>query len=169
MANNDPNIQVTLLNLSLPSETQEMILLLEGFSLDMKGAGEPLSQYTKKHLAEELRKRDGCRVFIARVDGKPAGLSICFQGFSTFACRPIMNIHDFLVATKFRGRGISKLLLAEIQSVAVRDGCCKLTLEVLENNEIAKHVYKQFGFAPCELDPNLGRALFYEKSLADEM
>lgn len=164
---NNESPQVTLLDLSSPSEAQEMLLLLEGFAEDMKGAGEPLSEYTKSHLAEELRTRAGCRVFIARVDGKPAGLSICFQGFSTFACRPVLNIHDFLVASEFRGRGISKLLLAEIQRVATIDGCCKLTLEVLENNDIAKHVYKQFGFAPYELDPTLGRALFYEKPLSD--
>lgn len=167
MPKNESTVLVTLLDLASPSEAQEMLLLLDGFAQDMKGAGEPLSQYTKLHLAEELKGRAGCRVFIARVDGKPAGLSICFQGFSTFACRPVLNIHDFLVASEFRGRGISKLLLAEIQRVAVGDGCCKLTLEVLENNDIAKHVYKQFGFAPYELDPALGRALFYEKPLSD--
>lgn len=43
--------------------------------------------------------------------------------------------------------------------------CCKLTLEVLEGNKLAQQVYRRFGFQGYELDPKMGRALFYEKKL----
>ena len=44
-------------------------------------------------------------------------------------------------------------------------GCCKLTLEVLDNNFIAKALYKKFGFSDYQLDPEYGNALFWEKKL----
>lgn len=160
-----PSVVVEIADLSSRTEAAAMISLLDAYARDIKGAGEPLSNYTRDHLAEELQKRVGCCVFIARVNGTPAGLSICFESFSTFACRPVLNIHDFLVAPEFRGQGISKLILAVIQSEAVSRGCCKLTLEVLEHNTIAVNLYKKFGFQAYELDPQLGRALFYEKPI----
>jgi hypothetical protein len=40
-----------------------------------------------------------------------------------------------------------------------------VTLEVLEGNQIAKNAYIKFGFAGYELDPKMGKALFWEKPL----
>ena len=60
------------------------------------------------------------------------------------------------------------LMLEAIESVAVERKCCKLTLEVLEGNHIAQHVYKKFGFAAYELDPKMGQAMFFEKKLNGE-
>lgn len=159
------NVDVHIADLSSATEASEMLQLLDEYAQDIKGGGEPLSDFARDNLANELHRRDGCCVFIARVDGVAAGLSICFESFSTFACRPILNIHDFLVSPQFRGQGISKVILAAIQVEATRRGCCKLTLEVLEHNTIAVSLYKKFGFQAYELDPSLGRALFFEKPL----
>ena len=41
-----------------------------------------------------------------------------------------------------------------------------MTLEVLEGNEIAQHAYRSFGFAGYELDPRMGKAMFWQKKLA---
>jgi len=99
------------------------------------------------------------------VDGKPAGLVNCFEGFSTFSCKKLLNIHDIAVLEEFRGLGLSQLLLAEVEAVARHRGCGKLTLEVLEGNEPAKAAYKKFGFDAYQLDPALGQALFWQKPL----
>ena len=102
---------------------------------------------------------------LAFVDGEPAGLAICFEGFSTFQCRPLLNIHDLIVSTNHRGKGLSKLLLKKTEEIARRLGCCKLTLEVLEENSIARNAYRSFGFHGYELDPAMGNALFLEMKL----
>jgi ribosomal protein S18 acetylase RimI-like enzyme len=52
-----------------------------------------------------------------------------------------------------------------VEEIAVELGCCKLTLEVLEGNHIAQAAYKSFGFNGYELNPQTGRALFWEKKL----
>lgn len=142
-----------------------VVTLLNEYATDIMGGGEELSDHTRTHLIDELQKRATSRVVLAFVEGAPAGLAICFEGFSTFQCAPILNIHDLTVAPSFRGRGISKLLLAEIEAIARETGCTKLTLEVLEGNTLARGLYQQVGFAAYELDPKMGQALFYEKKL----
>ena len=36
---------------------------------------------------------------------KPVGLATTFEGFSTFAAKPLINIHDIAVLPDYRGRG----------------------------------------------------------------
>jgi len=57
------------------------------------------------------------------------------------------------------------LLFAEIEKTARARGCCKITLEVLEGNGIAKNAYKKQGYSDYQLDPKFGSALFWTKSL----
>ncbi|MEM8866960.1 MAG: GNAT family N-acetyltransferase [Verrucomicrobiota bacterium] len=151
--------------LSNPVHAEAIMYLLNAYATDIMGGGQELSVYTKTHLIEALRARSNCHVILAYVGGKAAGISINFEAFSTFACRPIMNIHDFAVAPEFRGQGVARALLEKVEEVAKELGCDKLTLEVLEGNRRAQSVYKQFGFAGYELDPAMGRAMFYEKKL----
>ena len=96
---------------------------------------------------------------------EPAGLINCFEAFSTFQCKTIVNVHDIVVVEEFRGQGISHLLLLEVESMAVKKNCCKITLEVLEGNTPAKNSYSKFGFKDYELDPTFGKAMFWEKKL----
>ncbi len=45
-------------------------------------------------------------------------------------------------------------------------GCCKITLEVFEGNSIAQNSYQKFGFEGFELNPKMGKALFWQKNIA---
>ncbi|HDK37432.1 MAG TPA: GNAT family N-acetyltransferase, partial [Thiolapillus brandeum] len=74
-------------------------------------------------------------------------------------------IHDVMVIKSHRGQGISSRMLEKVEETARQRGCCKLTLEVLEANNIARNAYQKFGFSAYELDPETGQALFWEKSL----
>jgi ribosomal protein S18 acetylase RimI-like enzyme len=116
----------------------------------------------------ELAKRQTARVILAFVDDLPAGLVICLEGFSTFACQPLLNIHDAIVSLPYRGRGLSKLMLKAAEKIAIELGCCKLTLEVLEHNYLAQTAYRSFGFNGYELNPEMGKALFWEKKLVNQ-
>jgi len=44
-------------------------------------------------------------------------------------------------------------------------GCCKLTLEVLEGNTVARAAYQACGYSGYELNPEIGKALFWQKKL----
>ncbi len=135
------------------------------YACDEMGGGEALPDCVQKNLVAELNKRDAAHAVLANVNGVAAGLVICFEGFSTFSCRPLLNIHDVIVSTQFRGKGLSKMLLLKAEEIAIRLGCCKLTLEVLEGNTAAQRAYEAAGFSGYELDPRMGKALFWEKKL----
>lgn len=143
----------------------EIPMLLDAYASDPMGGGTPLSPDVKHNLVSELSKRPYAFTVIAYVNGEPAGLANCFEAFSTFACKPLVNIHDIAVIAKFRGLGISQMLLEKVEEIAQSKGCCKLTLEVLGNNAVAQGAYKKFGFCAYELDPAAGSAQFWEKKL----
>ena len=160
-------IDIVKADLSLPAHAEATIQLMDAYALDPMGGGQGLSNYVKANLLAELAKRKSAHVILAFVDAKPAGLIICLEGFSTFACKPLLNIHDAMVALPYRGKGLSKLLLQKAEAIALDLGCCKLTLEVLEGNHIAQAAYTSFGFSGYELNPQMGKALFWEKKLED--
>jgi GNAT superfamily N-acetyltransferase len=108
----------------------------------------------------------GALSLIAYVDEQPAGLANCFVGFSTFAARPLVNIHDLFVDARFRGTGIGRALFGRIESEATALGACKVTLEVLSGNGPAKSLYASLGYGDYALDPAQGTALFWQKRLA---
>jgi len=150
------------------AHAEALLFILNEYAADIMGGGEKLSDHTRTHLIDELKKRDTSLIALVFVDEQPAGLAICFEGFSTFHCAPLLNIHDFTIAPTFRGRGLSKLLLRKIEELAAERGCTKLTLEVLEGNTIARKLYENSGFERYGLDPKMGKALFYEKKLSAE-
>ncbi len=159
-------IEIIKADLSKQYHTEALIQLMSEYALDAMGGGQDLSELAKNNLVAELSKRSSVHVIIAFVDRIPAGLAICFEGFSTFACKPLLNIHDLIVSSHYRGQGLSKLILQRVEAIACDLGCCKITLEVLEGNHAAKAAYKSFGFSGYELNPQMGHALFWEKKLS---
>ncbi len=148
-----------------PRHQQDLPALLNDYACDPMGGGEALSEEVQHSLVAKLAELPHAFSVIAYVDDKPAGLANCFEGFSTFAAKPLINIHDLAVKSEFRGLGISQRLLSAIEEIGREKGCCKITLEVLSNNEVAKSAYQKFGFAGYELDPNAGGAVFWQKKL----
>jgi|TARA_B110000902_G_scaffold47832_1_gene54381 GNAT superfamily N-acetyltransferase len=148
-----------------PQHATDISFLLNSYAQDPMGGGQALPQYVQDNLAAELDKVPNAFTVLCYVDGKPAGLTNCLQGFSTFKCKPLINIHDVIVAGGFRGKQVSQHMLQTVEEVARQRGCCKITLEVLEGNTVAKNAYLKFGFAGYALDPNMGNAMFWEKGL----
>lgn len=137
--------------------------LLEHYARDPMGGGDGLSAYASTHLVEQLRQVPAFHGAIAWQGETAVGLINCFTGFSTFAAKPLLNIHDIVVRAGQRGQGIGQALIAWAEARARELGCCKLTLEVLSNNQRALGCYAAAGFAPYVLDPAAGQALFLQK------
>ena len=148
-----------------PQQAQDLIGLLEHYATGASGGRKSLGEYVKSNLIDELMKIPSAFSVICYDEEKPAGLINAFWGFSTFKCRPLVNIHDLIVHSDFRRRGISQLLLQKVEEIALEKNAAKLTLEVLDKNYSAINAYHKFGFAGYELDPSFGKAIFLEKSL----
>lgn len=156
-------------DLSRADHAQALVRLLNEYAQDPMGGGQALPPFVQANLAAELRKRPTAHVLFA-LDGpaddeQAVGMLICIEGFSTFACQPLLNVHDIIVSASHRQRGIGGQLLAQAEALATKLGCCKLTLEVLSGNLGAQKAYRAAGFAPYELDPQMGSAQFWQKKL----
>jgi ribosomal protein S18 acetylase RimI-like enzyme len=125
-----------------------IVELLDMYSRDGFGAGQPLSAEARANLIPGLIKHGGARVFLAYEGDRPAGVAICLVGFSTFRGKPLVNIHDIAVVPEFRGQGIGRKLLEAVEQDARDLGCGKVTLEVKADNEVAQQVYRRVGFGP---------------------
>lgn len=105
--------------------------LLDAYANDFFGGNEPLSDYSRANLVGELKKLSTAHVFLAKDVGKSdkyVGLAISFEGFSTFACKPLINIHDFYVRPEFRRQGISSMLIFTIGNRLFLSVVCQSSL-----------------------------------------
>lgn len=157
------NIEVIKVNYNDKRQAEDLISLLNSYAKDPMGGGESLSKFVVDNLVKELSMLPHAFSVLCYVDKQPAGLINCFEAFSTFSCKPLVNIHDVIVLEKYRGNNLSQKMLALVEDIAKTKGCCKLTLEVLNKNEAAKSSYEKFGFTHYELNPKMGSAKFWQK------
>ncbi|SFC35753.1 Acetyltransferase (GNAT) family protein [Polaromonas sp. OV174] len=149
-----------------PAHARALVQLLDAYAQDPSGGGEPLSEFAKANLVAELAKRPQAFSVLAFDGDLPVGLINCIEGFSTFACKPLINIHDVAVLVSHRGQRVGEKMLALVDQIARERGACKLTLEVLQGNASAIRLYERVGFAGYQLDPAMGSAQFFQKWLA---
>lgn len=146
-----------------PAHAHAIVALLDEYASGASGGGEPLSMQVKDDLIPVLQ-RSGCALTLLAFAGdSPVGLLNAFETVSTFRAKPLLNIHDLVVTASWRRRGVAKALMTELENIARERGCCKLTLEVLENNLNAQALYRELGFDGYQLQTAFGRALFWQK------
>lgn len=160
-----PELAIARADYADPADGAAIVALLDAYARDPMGGGSPLAEDVRERLVSALAEQPGAFSMIAHVAGNPAGLANCFTGFSTFAARPLVNIHDIAVLPQYRGKGVGRALLDAVAAEAQARGACKLTLEVLAGNAPAIAAYRQAGFAQYGLDPAMGTAQFWERKL----
>jgi len=154
-----------------PDHADALVRLLDAYARDPMGGGKPLSEFALANLIPALAARPqafSVLAFGCASDGSnetPVGLVNCIEGFSTFACQPLVNIHDVAVLPDFRGQRVAEKMLVLVDEIARERGACKLTLEVLQGNAGALKLYRRVGFANYQLDPAAGQAQFLQKWL----
>src|SRR6266568_445470 len=139
------------------SEHQEAVLAM--------GDAKPLDPDVCARLVPALRKHATTLIFLAFADERPVGAAVCFIGFSTFAAKPLVNIHDCIVLPEYRGKSVGRRLLEAVEAKARELGCCKLTLEVMDKNYQAVRMYQAAGFERYALQEEAGVAIFMSKPL----
>lgn len=160
------NLNIVRADYSDSKHAVDIVTLMDDYACDPMGGGEPLSSYSRKYLVAGLAKTTGAVTFLAYKNHQPVGIATAIPGFSTFAAKPLLNIHDLAVIESCRGSGVSQLLLAGIERLALERDCCKVTLEVLEGNLVARQAYEKFGFSAYILKSSMGNAMFLQKIIS---
>jgi GNAT superfamily N-acetyltransferase len=156
-----------------PKDRAALTALLNHYAQDPMGGGTPIVPEALARLCDDLAKRPFAFSIIAwavssESDGqgeRAVGLVNCMEGYSTFKAAPLINIHDLIVHSDWRGRGVAQQLMQAVEQEARARAACKITLEVLTGNHTAMKSYERFGFAPYALDPSAGTATFMQKWL----
>ncbi|MFA0811593.1 GNAT family N-acetyltransferase [Microbulbifer epialgicus] len=145
----------------------DFLALMDEYARHPFGGGEPLPDKCQTELLSKLAEFPGAFSVMAysNENDKALGLVNCFTGFSTFSCQPLINIHDVIVSEQARGQGVCAAMLDFVAREAKKRGCCKLTMEVLEQNLVAKNAYRKVGYKPYTLDEELGQAEFWQRYL----
>lgn len=160
-----PTVEVVEADLDCVAHQRAVVELIDAYAADPMGDGRPLAPQVRDNLIDGLRRHPTTLIFLAFINGEAVGIAVCFLGFSTFHAKPLLNIHDLAVVADCRGRGIGRRLLNAVADKARQLRCCKLTLEVQENNHRARRLYEAAGFAQAHYREGAGGSLFYTKPL----
>jgi ribosomal protein S18 acetylase RimI-like enzyme len=158
-------ISIVEADLARTEHQQALLAMTDAYSRDPYGDGKPLDPGVRDRLIPGLRRHPTTLVMLAFDGPRAIGAATCFVGFSTFAARPLINIHDLVVVPDHRKRGVGRRLLEAVEAKARALGCCKLTLEVLDQNHVALGAYRAFGFERYSLQEGAGEAIFMAKPL----
>ena len=158
-------IEIVEADLARPEHARAVVETVNAYAMDPMGNGAPLPPEVLESLVPRLLEHPTSLIFLAFEQAKPVGIAVFFLGFSTFAARPLVNIHDLAVLPEYRGRGIGRRLLEAVEQNARKLGCCKVTLEVGQDNHLAKGLYRSVGFAEMMSAEAAGAAVFMTKKL----
>lgn len=147
------NVRVGEADFDDDRDVNGFIEVLDSYASASVGGGSPLAPDVRERVVPMLRQHPTSLVLLAFVDDEPVGVAVCFFGLSSFRARPLLNIHDLAVLPKYQGKGVGPALLEAVEKHARRKGCCKLTLEVQDDNTRARGVYRRFGFEDYDLGP----------------
>ena len=159
------SITVVEADLNRMDHQEAVLQLINNYARDPMGNSEDLPQDVRERLIPALQDHPTTMIFLAYRGVEAVGIAVCFRGFSTFAAKPLLNIHDLAVNQDCRGQGIGRLLLQHVEQKSRELGYCKVTLEVQQNNTQAQGLYFSFGFVRATYDPEAGKVLFLQKPL----
>jgi ribosomal protein S18 acetylase RimI-like enzyme len=136
------------LTLAKPADLEPILPLVQAYH-EFEGIGSSAAE--RESAVGRLLADTGLgAIWTIRADGVLCGyialcrgFSIEFDGFDAF-------VDEFFLLPGFRGRGIGKLVLEEIKSLARRLDINALHLEVARDNERARRLYRAAGFEARE-------------------
>jgi GNAT superfamily N-acetyltransferase len=158
-------IEIVEADLTREKHCKAVIAMMDEFALDPMGSGSPLPQAVREALIPGLRQHPTTIVFLAFRGDETVGIAVCFKGFSTFAAKPLINLHDLFVRDELRGSGVGRALLEAVSEKVRAIGGCKVTLEVQSKNHHARGVYAAAGFEQAVYQEEAGAVLFLSKPL----
>ena len=139
-------LEIIEADLSQEKHAESILFVTDQYARDPMGLGEPLPETIREKLIKQMRSFSGVFSLIAFYNGEPAGIANCVYSFSTFNAAKVINIHDLAVVSSFRGKGIGEALIDSVEDKAKKENCCKVTLEVREDNR-ARNLYEKKGYS----------------------
>jgi len=125
--------------------------------------GIDLAEETLKGPPADLEPPGGV-LLLVRVGGEPAGL-----GGVRHLDTDVAEVKSMYLAPAFRGRGIARRLLAELEAIATRHGCTAVRLDTSDYLTDAIGLYTAAGYREVpDYNGNAKANLWFERPLLGE-
>lgn len=158
-------VQIVPVDYRSPNHRWAVVSLLDSYAGSPQAGGVGMADDAREQVVALLEGFPTSLVLLAVEGDEPVGLAVCCEGFSTFAGKPLVNIHDLVVSPNHRGRGIGQKLLEAVEQEARHRGCAALSLEVLGDNLPAMKLYRKCGFVGGQAIQPVHCAMFWKKKL----
>lgn len=99
----------------------------------------------KKFLHDRIAA-DESVVFVAKEGNVMTGFTQLYPLFSSTRMKRLWLLNDLFVDSRFRGKGISVLLIERAKQHCRETGACALTLETAKSNLIGNNLYPRNDF-----------------------
>ena len=146
------NHQITFEHFDLNNQThtEAFFNLLKHYMQDPMGDSQALDEKKQAELISLFSQQSNAASLFLKINNEFVGLVNYFYLISTFKAKPYIYIHDVIVHNKFRGKGLGRELIEEIIAIAKEKDCCKIMLEVRDDNAPALSLYNSLGFIDSE-------------------
>jgi GrpB-like predicted nucleotidyltransferase (UPF0157 family)/predicted GNAT family acetyltransferase len=148
----------------VPPDDPEVLALFDAFIREADG---PLGIDLEAEIAAgppaDLAPPTGA-LLLARVDGAPAAL-----GGVRHLDTAVAEVKSMYVAPAFRGEGLARALLAELEAIARRHGCRAARLDTSDYLTAAVGLYRAAGYREvADYNGNSKASLWFERQLEEE-
>lgn len=116
---------------------------------------------TPEMLHEQLSsKKPPFECLIAEIDGKPVGMALFFQSYSTWEAKAGLYLEDLYVTPEARKFGVGRELFSQLSQIAQERNYARIDWKVLNWNKLAIDFYDRIGaismadWTPYRLDVN---------------
>jgi len=134
-----------------PSDREFVLAMadrLVSFEVPSFRTKDELADGDRRALAEWFREpKPGEALFVAELDGRPAGCAYLVTLVDYFNERPHAHLSVLAVAAEAEGKGVGSALLDCSEAWARERGSDRLTLSALVTNSRARGIYERRGFA----------------------
>jgi ribosomal protein S18 acetylase RimI-like enzyme len=108
--------------------------------------GRPSDPALARGFLKERIVRKESVIFLAELDGRPAGFTQLYRGFTSVGAARLWLLNDLFVDPAVRRCGAGGLLLDAAAAFARKDGAIRLVLSTAVTNKAAQALYERHGW-----------------------
>jgi ribosomal protein S18 acetylase RimI-like enzyme len=108
--------------------------------------GQPSDVARARDWLSTRMSRDEAWLLLAERDGRAAGFTLLYPGWSSVSTGPVLLLNDLYVEDWARRGGVAQALLAAAAALGRERGVLRLSLETAQDNHAAQALYRRAGW-----------------------
>jgi GNAT superfamily N-acetyltransferase len=128
-------------------DIDDLLPLVEAYRAFYK---QPANPATRQYVVDRIESGEAI-AFMAKLEKRAIGFTLCYPTFSTVAVAPIWLLNDLYVDDTYRKQGIASALVAAAEQAARDAGAARIWLRTAQDNTKAQRLYEKRGWKHDEV------------------